>query len=136
MEVNYKLDSDGVDWDEMKTILKEDKWDNGRTVDQYKRSFENSYAVCIAYVEGKIMGTVRVLSDGVGNAYVVDAWTLSKYRNQGIARTMMELVLKSLPGQYVYLQTDDDTVEFYGKIGFKKHPTGMSYVVGEYLKKK
>ena len=100
-------------------------------VDRYKRSFENSYAVCIAYVDGKIMGTVRVLSDGVGNAYVVDLWTLSKYRNQGIARKMMTLVLE---GQHVYLQTDDDTVEFYDKIGFKKQPFGMSYVVGDYLK--
>jgi len=134
MEVNYKLDCEGVNWDKMKTILKEDKWDNGRTVDQYKRSFENSYAVCIAYVEGKIMGTVRVLSDGVGNAYVVDVWTLSKYRNQGIARKMMEIVMQDLQGQHVYLQTDDDTREFYTKIGFKKHPYGMSYVVGDYLK--
>ena len=134
MKVSYKLDSGGVDWDEMKAILKEDKWDNGRTVDQYKRSFENSYAVCIAYVDDKIMGTVRVLSDGVGNSYVVDLWTLSKYRNMGVARKMMELVLEGLNGHHVYLQTDDDTLEFYNKIGFKKHPTGMSFVVGDYLK--
>lgn len=133
MAVNYKLDSDGVDWDEMKAILKEDNWDNGRTIDQYKRSFENSYAVCIAYVDEKIMGTVRVLSDGVGNAYVVDLWTLSKYRNRGIARKMMELVMEGLQGQHVYLQTDEDTVEFYDNIGFKMHPYGMSFVVGDYL---
>jgi hypothetical protein len=36
----------------------------------------------------------------------------------------------------VYLQTDDVTLEFYNKIGFKKHPTGMSFVVGDYLKEK
>ena len=88
---------------------------------------------CIAYVEGKIMGTARVLSDGVGNAYIVDLWTLSKYRNRRIARKRMELVMQGLQGQHVYLQTDDDTLEFYTKIGFKKHPHGMSYVVGDYL---
>jgi ribosomal protein S18 acetylase RimI-like enzyme len=136
MQVNYKLDSDGVDWAEIKATLKEDKFDNGRTVDQYKRSFENSYAICVAYVEGKIMGTARVLSDGVGNAYVVDVWTLSKHRNMGVARKMMELLLKDLQGQHVYLQTDDDTLEFYKKIGFKKQPMGMSFVVGDYLKEK
>ncbi len=96
MEVNYKRDCEEVDWDKMKAILKEDKWDNGRTVDQYKRSFMNSYAVCIEYVDGKIMGTARGLSDGVGNAYVVDVRTLSKYRNRGIARNMMEIVIQDL----------------------------------------
>lgn len=134
MEVSYRRDLIGVDWIEMKKTLKEDKFDNGRTVDQYKRSFENSYAVCVTYVDGKIMGTARVLSDGVGNAYVVDVWTQSNYRKQGIASKMMEIVLEDLEGQHVYLQTDEDTLEFYNKIGFKKQPYGMSIVVGDYLK--
>ena len=134
MNITYKRDLDGVDWNEMKKTLEKDEWDNGRTVDQYRRSFEGSYSFCIGYVEDKIMSMARALSDGVGNAYVMDVWTHSNYRNNGVARRMMELLFEDLPGQHVYLQTDDDTMEFYTKIGFKKHPNGMSQVVGEYLK--
>jgi len=134
MTVQYKRDLDGVDWGEMKTTLREDKFDNGRTETQYRLSFENSFSTCIAYVDGKIIGTARVLSDGVGNAYMVDVWTLSKHRRKGIATKMMELLMDDLQGQHLSLQTDDDTLEFYVGLGFKERPTGMEIVVGEYLK--
>jgi len=132
--VHYKRDLDGVDWGEMKATLGEDKFDNGRTETQYRLSYENSFLTCIAYIKGKIIGTARVVSDGVGNAYVVDVWTLSKHRRKGIATRMMELLMEDLQGQHVYLQTDDDTLEFYVSLGFKKRPTGMDIVVGDYLK--
>jgi ribosomal protein S18 acetylase RimI-like enzyme len=136
MEVIYRRTVEGVDWAEMKETLNMDSFDNGRSVDQYRRSFENSFSTCIAYIDGRIIGTARVLSDGVGNAYMMDVWTLSQYRRQGIARRMTELLLEELEGQHVYLQTDDDTLEFYIKLGFKEQPSGMSIVVGEYLKEK
>ncbi len=136
MMVHYKRELDGVDWAEMKAILREDKFDNGRTEMQYKGSFENSFTTCIAYIDGKIMGTARALSDGVGNAYVADVWTLSEHRRKGIARKMMALLIDDLQGQHVYLQTDDDTLEFYVALGFKERPKGMEIVVGDYLKAK
>jgi predicted GNAT family acetyltransferase len=92
----------------------------------------NSYATCIGYVDNQIIGTARVLSDGICNADIVDVWTLSAYRRQGIARTMMHILLDKLKGQHVYLFTDD-TPEFYIKIGFTEQPVGMSQVIGRWL---
>jgi len=136
MIVHYKRELDGVDWAEMKATLSEDKFDNGRTELQYKKSFENSFTTCIAYIDGKIIGTARALSGGAGNAYVVDMWTLSEHRRKGIARKMMALLIDDLKGQHVYLQTDEDTMEFYVALGFKERPKGMEIVVGDYLKAK
>ena len=136
MTVQYIRELDSVDWGEMKATLKADRFDNGRTEEQYKLSFKNSFSTCFAYLNDKIIGTARVLSDGVGNAYVVDVWTLSSHRRKGIATRMMELLMEDLRGQHVYLQTDDDTLEFYVSLGFKKRPTGMDIVVGDYLKGK
>jgi ribosomal protein S18 acetylase RimI-like enzyme len=130
--VAYKRDLDGVDWDEMKSTLQKDDFDNGRTPVQLKSSFEKSYSTCIAYINKRIIGTARVLSDGICNAYVVDVWTLSAYRRQGIARTMMQLLLDELQGQHVYLFTDD-AVDFYKKLGFTERPVGMEVVVGTWL---
>ncbi|MEC4814183.1 MAG: GNAT family N-acetyltransferase [Scytonema sp. PMC 1069.18] len=132
LNVRYKTNLDAVDWEQMKATLKTDAFDNGRSPKQLKQSFENSYATCIAYVDSQIIGTARVLSDGDCNAYIVDVWTLSAYRCQGIARTMMQILLDKLKGQHVYLFTDD-APEFYRKMGFTEQPIGMSRVIGKWL---
>ena len=85
-EITYTLDLTQVNWDEMKAAVQADDFDNGRTPEQLKASFCNSFAACITYAEGKLIGTARVLSDGVCNAYIVDVWTQTAYRRQGIAR--------------------------------------------------
>ena len=86
----------------------------------------------MAFAGARCIGTGRVLSDGVGNAYVIDVWTASDYRNQGVATRIMELLLSAVPGQHVYLQTDD-AVGFYQRLGFRPQPEGLSLVVGDYL---
>ncbi|HEY9637449.1 MAG TPA: GNAT family N-acetyltransferase [Coleofasciculaceae cyanobacterium] len=134
-QVIYKTDLKNVDWLEMKSTLASDAFDNGRTPSQLQASFENSYAAVIAYANTQIIGTARVLSDGVCNAYIVDVWTLTQYRKRGIATTMMELLLAKLEGQHVYLFTDD-SLEFYEKLGFKAQPTGLGKVVGQWLQNK
>ncbi len=131
-EITYRMDVTGVDWEEMRNILIADDFDNGRSVEQYRRSFENTYAVCIAYAEGRIIGTARALSDGVCNAYVVDVWTYTPYRRQGIARTMIQKLIEKLPGQHVYLFTDDSP-DFYRRLGFKDRGTGLEIMSGQWL---
>lgn len=133
-EVSYTTTLDGVDWEEMKSTLAADRFDNGRTPEELRVSFRNSYLSVIAYSGGRIIGTVRVLSDGVCNAYVVDVWTLSEYRNRGIARTMMGMLEEKLDGQHVYLFTDD-AAEFYRKLGYKEDGVGMGKVVGQWLRR-
>ncbi len=132
LNVIYKETLENVDWAEMKETLRLDNFDNGRNPEQLRISFENSFAACIAYAEGRIIGTVRALSDGVCNAYIVDVWTLSAFRHQGIASKMIQIVLDKLPGQHVYLFTDD-AVEFYKKLGFKEQGIGLGKVVGKWL---
>jgi ribosomal protein S18 acetylase RimI-like enzyme len=132
MEIQYRFDLDGVDWAEMKAAVAADDFDNGRTPEQLERSFRNSHSACVAYAGGRIIGTARVLSDGVCNAYVVDVWTMTAFRRRGVARHMMERLLEDLRGQHVYLHSDD-AVEFYKKMGFKERPTGLERVIGTWL---
>lgn len=133
MEITYTTMLAQVDWREMKSTLSADQFDNGRTPDQLHRSFENSFVAVVAYHQGKIIGTARVLSDGVCNAYIVDVWTLTAYRRRGIATRMMEILLENLPGQHVYLFTDE-AEGLYRSLGFEPQSIGMGRVVGEWLK--
>jgi GNAT superfamily N-acetyltransferase len=132
-EITYKLDCEGVDWAAMKVALVADDFDNGRSPAQLEASFRNSAVPVIAYAGDRIVGTARALSDGVCNAYVVDVWTDSAYRKQGVARSMIELMLEKLSGQHVFLWTDD-AEGFYKKIGFRvRDCVGLEKVVGQWL---
>jgi ribosomal protein S18 acetylase RimI-like enzyme len=130
--IRYRSDLKGVDWEALKQDLIADGFHNGRTTAQLRLSFENSSAVAMGWAGDHCIANGRLLSDGVGNAYVVDIWTHSAYRLQGIGRTIMQMLLDAVPGQHVYLQTDD-AVGFYKKLGFVEQPQGMQFIVGEYL---
>jgi len=133
MNITYRCDLIGIDWHQLKATLAADNFDNGRTPEQLERSFQNSHAVCIAWWNDEVVGTARVLSDGICNAYLVDLWTLSRCRRHGIGRAMTKRLLCLLPGQHVYLQADDDLIDFYQKLGFDKQPSGLSQIVGTWL---
>lgn len=74
----------------------------------------------------------RLLSDGVCNAYLVDVWTASTHRRQGIASEMIRALLEEVPGQHVGLQTDD-AQELCQSLGFEQQPEFWSLVVGSWL---
>jgi hypothetical protein len=84
MTITYKTDLAGVNWDEIKAKVNQDDFDNGRTLEQLRTSFENSFASCIAYDGDQIVGKVRALSNGVCNAYIVDVWTYSPYHHHAL----------------------------------------------------
>jgi predicted GNAT family acetyltransferase len=133
MTITFKLNLENVDWHEVKAKVAKDDFDNGRTAEQLQKSFENSFATCLAYDGGEIIGKARALSDEVCNAYVVDVWTYTPYRGQGIASQMMKHLMEKLPGQHLYLFTDEDTIPFYHQLGFKEQEIGLGRVVGEWL---
>jgi ribosomal protein S18 acetylase RimI-like enzyme len=133
MTITYKDKIDGIDWRQMKSTLIEDDFDNGRSPEQLQASFANSYAFSIAYEGEKIVGTARVLSDGVCNAYMVDIWTYTPYRRQGIARHMIQNLMRLLEGQHIYLFTEEDTAPFYEALGFQEQGIGLSIIIGDWL---
>jgi ribosomal protein S18 acetylase RimI-like enzyme len=132
--VTVRLDSslDGIDWVQAKADLAADDFDNGRTPDALRRSFEQSQHVAIARDGARVVGLARLLSDGVCNAYLVDVWTHSGYRRQGIATAMLRLLVEAVPGQHVGLQTDDAQA-LYESIGFRPQPEFWSLVSGGWL---
>ena len=132
MEITYTYDTVGVDWARLKEDLTADDFDNGRTPDELRRSFENSAVVVFAWLDGRIIGKARALSDGVCNAYVVDVWTHSDYRRRGVASRMMRSLVERLPGQHIYLFTDD-AERFYRSLGYRRQGIGMSLVSGQWL---
>jgi ribosomal protein S18 acetylase RimI-like enzyme len=132
--VRVRIDGslDGIDWAQAKADLVADRFDNGRSAEALRRSFEQSQHVAIARDGERVVGMARLLSDGVCNAYAVDVWTHSGYRRQGIATQMMRLLIEAVPGQHVGLQTDDAQA-LYESLGFRPQPEFWSLVSGTWL---
>jgi ribosomal protein S18 acetylase RimI-like enzyme len=123
---------DGIDWAKVKADLIADDFDNGRSPEALRRSFEQSQHVAIARDGDRVVGTARLLSDGVCNAYVVDVWTALSHRRQRIASRMMRLLIAAVPGEHVGLQTDDAQA-LYESLGFRPQPEFWSLVSGAWL---
>jgi ribosomal protein S18 acetylase RimI-like enzyme len=121
-----------VDWNALKADLAADDFDNGRTPDELEGSFANSYSVVIAWADNRVVGTARLLADGVCNGYLVDVWTASEHRRKGIGTTMVRRLLDSIPGHHVGLFTEERP-DFYRSLGFEEEHVGMSLVVGRWL---
>ena len=123
---------EGIDWKQAKADLAADRFDNGRSADALRLSFEQSQHVAFARDGGRVVGMARLLSDGVCNAYLVDLWTASPYRRRGIATALIRRLLDEVPGQHVGLQTDD-AQKLYESVGFRAQPEFWSLVVGSWL---
>ncbi len=123
---------DRVDWHQAKADLANDRFDNGRSTHALRLSFLRSQHVALAWAGESLVGMARMLSDGVCNSYLLDVWTASDFRRQGVGAGMVKYLLDQVPGQHVGLQTDDAEA-FYGSLGFRAQPEFMSVVVGTWL---
>ena len=132
MSIRFGTDIAAVDWACAKADLVADAFDNGRSAEALRRSFENSQHVSFAIDNDRCVGMARLLSDGVCNAYLVDVWTAITHRRQGLASEMVRELLARVPGQHVALQTDDAEA-LYASLGFRPQPELMSIVVGTWL---
>ena len=121
-----------VDWSELKRALVDGHFCNGRTPDEYRRSAEGSFLNVFVFDGNEIVGNGRILSDGVCNAYIIDIWTAPGHRRRGIATEIIRILCEAVPGQHVYLQTDDAQA-LYEKCGFRRHDFGMGRVIGDWL---
>ena len=128
-------DPAGVDWDTLRNHLAEDNFDNGRTPAELAASFAASAHVMFAVTDvgGVVIGTARMLSDGICNAYLVDVWTRVHWRRRGVATALVTDLLERVPGQHVALFTDQ-AADFYARLGFEDEQGGMSRIVGNWLR--
>jgi ribosomal protein S18 acetylase RimI-like enzyme len=132
LHVEYTENPSLVDWARVKEALVSDGFDNGRTPRELEESFTAGRFAVFAWRDGEVVGTGRLLSDGVCNSYLVDVWTRSDCRRRGIGRRMVSHLLQRVPGHHVALFTDG-AVAFYSGLGFRKEEVGMSCVVGDWL---
>ncbi|MFJ8459080.1 GNAT family N-acetyltransferase [Lysinibacillus xylanilyticus] len=91
-----------------------------------KKVFNASTHQVFAVEDNKIIGFARALSDGVFNAAIYDVVVHKDYQGRGIARILLEDIMKQLEDvSCIQLIATTGNEPFYEKMGFKKLKTGM-----------
>lgn len=99
--IKFSLEKD-INVSQIMALYQCTSWlDGAETEETVKKMFLNSYAVASAYDKetGKLIGFFRALSDGVGDAYMVDLIVHPSYRKKGIGKALVKLLSSFLKEQ-------------------------------------
>lgn len=109
-----------------------DFFGNYRYVEDYALAIDNSAFICVCWLNGKIVGAGRVVSDLSRFAFIVDLNVLENHRHKGIGKKLVKnMVQVCLDSKIRYIELSTDPrypwlEDFYAKIGFIKINGGAS----------
>lgn len=108
---------DGLRWNEFLKLNR----------DQLIKAMEQSYYVIYAYIGEKIIGTGRVISDGVTNAYLCGLGVAEEYRNKGTGTEISKRLVEHCKKNNLHIQffCEEKLVSYYKKMGFEVFAVGM-----------
>ena len=89
-------------------------------IDNFNIGFLNSTFVFSAWIDGHLVGCVRVLSDLYFRSIIYDLAVLPKYQKNGIGKELIQRCMNACESSEWLVQTDK-AKGFYEKIGFKEN---------------
>jgi GNAT superfamily N-acetyltransferase len=78
-----------------------------------------------AWIEERLVGTVRVLSDGYLMSMVPEIMVDPATRRQGIGMQLLRAALDAAPGGRLFLGAQPGNETFFEKAGFRRGPAGF-----------
>lgn len=98
--------------------------DNG----SYDEILERTYTHYTVRAEGKLVGFVNILSDGIGDAFLVDLMVHPDLQGQGIGRAIVAQAVEDLTAdgvQCIQVTFNPEMEGFYSKLGFHIFKAGI-----------
>ena len=119
----YKVEST-LDPVEFKDVLVRSTLAERRPVndfDRIKKMCNNANLIITARKDGRLVGVARSITDFAYCAYLSDLAVDTNYQNQGIGKRLIKETNKAAPRAKIILLSAPAAVEYYPKIGMKKH---------------
>ncbi|MCL1827340.1 MAG: GNAT family N-acetyltransferase [Candidatus Cloacimonetes bacterium] len=88
-----------------------------------QKIIEGSFCFVVAFLEDKIIGMGRAISDSVSDAYIQDVVVLNEFRGQQIGVLIMDTIIAYLKANgisWIGLISEPKAVSFYQRYGFKE----------------
>ena len=122
MIVNISSNKEDLRIDDIHNMLSKVFWSPNITENEILKGIKNSALAVGAYTEsGQQIGFLRVVSDKVRFAYLLDVVVNEAYRRQGIGQRMVKFALShpELKDVYQWLLITKDAHGVYEKCGFE-----------------
>jgi GNAT superfamily N-acetyltransferase len=126
MNVDVSSDVNRLRMSEVQAMLSKAFWSPGITEAEIRKGIRNSALVVGAYLEDqRQVGFLRVVSDKVRFAYLMDVIVAEEFRRQGIGQKMVRFALAhpELKDVYQWLLISRDAQGVYEHCGFQKLET-------------
>ncbi len=117
-----KSDCTDVDWHELTDLIRRAPLGE-RDVALAQRVFTGSYLCAFAYLNGRLIGAARAISDGVTSSAIYDVVVDPDWQGKGVGKRVMLFMLERLPKSSVMLVSVARHQAFYRRLGFKKLTT-------------
>lgn len=93
--------------------------------DRMRAALDGSFAVACAYVDERLVGIVRAISDGAMYGWINDVIVRPEYRGRGIGAALMREVLgflavRGIPAVGLFCAQGQEG--FYTRLGFSRRP--------------
>lgn len=126
----YRLGLDHIDWNDLFNLYERTgllrRFIESREFDKIQSAFQKSYKVVTSWDGNVLVGSCRMLSDGISYGSVFDVGVLPEYQKKGIGKGMINLLLKEEEHMSIHLTSTFGNEDFYKKLGFKKHKTAYA----------
>jgi len=128
--ISYKLGIEYIIWSEFFDLYKNvgmlKRFIENKEFDKIQSAFQKSYKVVTAWDGKRLIGSCRMLSDGICYGAIFDVAVLPEYQKKGIGKGLMNLLIKGEELMTIHLTSTFGNEDFYKKLGFKKHKTAYS----------
>ncbi len=121
--IQISSDLDKLRIDDVQKMLSKAFWSPGITKNEIQKGIRNSALVAGAYMEtGRQVGFLRVISDKVRFAYIMDVIVSEELRRKGIGQRMVRFAMAhpELHDVYQWLLITQDAHGVYEKCGFQE----------------
>ena len=122
MAVEYRTGSDALTVDAFLSLAQR-IWPRDYDRERTSRALERTVNIG-AWDGDRLVGSVRVLSDGYFFSTVPEVMVDPGYRRQGIGRALLRQALEAAPGGTVFLGAQPGNEPFFEQAGFRRGPAG------------
>lgn len=93
------------------------------------KAMVQSWCVVSAYNSEILIGTGRIISDGVTNGYICGVIVHPDYRSQGIGKEIVKRLVEKGKASNLHIQllSEEKKAPYYEKLGFETFTVGMKY---------
>lgn len=96
-------------------------WAMGRSLDDVKKSIDNSICFGLYDSKGNTLGFARVVTDTVVYAYIMDLFIFEEFQGKGLSKKLIKHILEQPDLQVrLWFLATDNAHDLYEKFGFSR----------------